>query len=34
MLDQNIEGTNVKPFIVTLTVGQLDQPVTTPTTPT
>ena len=32
--DQDIEGTNVKPFIVTLTVGQLDQTVTTGTTTT
>jgi serine/threonine-protein kinase len=31
VLDQNIEGTNVKPFVVTLTVGLLDQPVTSPT---
>jgi serine/threonine protein kinase/beta-lactam-binding protein with PASTA domain len=34
VLDQDIEGTNVKPFIVTLTVGQLDQTVTTGTTTT
>jgi serine/threonine-protein kinase len=32
VLDQNIEGTNVKPFSITLTVGQLDQTVTTGTT--
>ena len=32
VLDQNIEGTNTKPFVVTLTVGQFDQPVTSPTT--
>ena len=29
--DQNIEGTNTKPFVVTLSVGQFDQPVTSPT---
>ena len=34
VLDQDIEGSNVKPFVVTLTVGQLDQTATTPTTPT
>ena len=34
VLDQDIRGSNVKPFIVTLTVGQLDQTATTPTTPT
>jgi eukaryotic-like serine/threonine-protein kinase len=33
VLDQDIEGTNTKPFTVTLTVGQLDQAVTAPTTP-
>jgi eukaryotic-like serine/threonine-protein kinase len=32
--DQDIEGTNVKPFVVTLTVGQLDQTVTTGSTTT
>jgi serine/threonine protein kinase/beta-lactam-binding protein with PASTA domain len=34
VLDQDIEGTNTKPFKVTLTVGQLDQSVTTATTTT
>jgi eukaryotic-like serine/threonine-protein kinase len=36
VLDQDIQGTNVKPFVVTLTVGKLDQSAgtTTPTTPT
>ena len=34
VLDQDTRGSNVKPFIVTLTVGQLDQTATTPTTPT
>jgi len=29
--DQNIEGTNTKPFVVVLSVGQFDQPVTSPT---
>ncbi len=29
--DQNIEGTNTKPFVVVLTIGQFDQPVTSPT---
>jgi beta-lactam-binding protein with PASTA domain len=29
VLDQDIEGTNTKPFQVTLTVGQLDQTATT-----
>ena len=33
VLDQDIEGTNVKPFQVALTVGRLDTTVTTPTTP-
>jgi eukaryotic-like serine/threonine-protein kinase len=33
VLDQDIEGTNVKPFQVALTVGKLDTAVTTPTTP-
>jgi beta-lactam-binding protein with PASTA domain/predicted Ser/Thr protein kinase len=33
VLDQDIEGTNTKPFVVTLTVGKLDQGVTVPTTP-
>ncbi len=33
VLDQDIEGTNTKPFTVTLTVGQLDQAVTAQTTP-
>ncbi len=33
VLDQDIEGTNVKPFKVTLTVGKLDTTVTTATTP-
>jgi beta-lactam-binding protein with PASTA domain len=33
VLDQDIEGTNTKPFVVTLTVGKLDQGVTAPTTP-
>jgi serine/threonine-protein kinase len=32
VLDQDIEGTNTKPFTVTLTVGKLDQGVTLPTT--
>ena len=31
VLDQDIEGTNVKPFQVTLTVGRLDAAVTTTT---
>ena len=34
VLDQDTRGSNVKPFVVTLTVGQLDQTATTPTTPT
>ena len=34
VLDQNIEGTNTKPFVVTITVGQLDQSVSTDTTTT
>ena len=34
VLDQDIEGTNAKPFVVTLTVGQLDTSATTTTTPT
>ncbi len=34
VLDQDTRGSNVKPFIVTLTVGQLDQTATTPTPPT
>jgi serine/threonine-protein kinase len=34
VLDQDIEGTNVKPFVVTITVGQLDQSVTTDQTTT
>jgi serine/threonine protein kinase/beta-lactam-binding protein with PASTA domain len=29
--DQNIEGTNTKPFVVVLSIGQFDQPVTSPT---
>jgi serine/threonine-protein kinase len=33
VLDQDIEGTNAKPFQVTLTVGRLDTAVTAPTTP-
>jgi beta-lactam-binding protein with PASTA domain len=33
VLDQDIEGTNAKPFRVTLTVGRLDTAVSTPTTP-
>ncbi|MDP9255327.1 MAG: Stk1 family PASTA domain-containing Ser/Thr kinase [Actinomycetota bacterium] len=32
VLDQDIEGTNTKPFVVHLTVGQLDQGATTATT--
>ncbi len=32
VLDQDIEGTNTKPFVVTLTVGQLDQTVPTDAT--
>jgi beta-lactam-binding protein with PASTA domain/predicted Ser/Thr protein kinase len=32
VLDQDIEGTNTKPFVVTLTVGKLAQSVTTDTT--
>ena len=32
VLDQDIRGSNTKPFVVTLTVGQLDQGATTPTT--
>jgi beta-lactam-binding protein with PASTA domain len=31
VLDQDIEGTNTKPFVVHLTVGQLDQGATTTT---
>ena len=31
--DQNIEGTNTKPFVVVLSIGQFDQPVTSPTAP-
>jgi hypothetical protein len=34
VLDQDIRGSNVKPFVVTLTVGQFDQTASTPTTPT
>jgi beta-lactam-binding protein with PASTA domain len=34
VLDQDTRGSNVKPFIVTLTVGQLDPTATTPTPPT
>ncbi len=34
VLDQDTRGSNVKPFIVTFTVGQLDQTATTPTTST
>ncbi|HEY3612413.1 MAG TPA: Stk1 family PASTA domain-containing Ser/Thr kinase [Gaiellales bacterium] len=34
VLDQDIEGTNVKPFVVTLTVGKLSQNVPTDTTTT
>ena len=34
VLDQDTRGSNVKPFVVTLTVGQLDQTATTPTPPT
>ena len=33
VLDQDIEGTNAKPFQVTLTVGRLDTAVTAPTSP-
>jgi serine/threonine-protein kinase len=33
VLDQDTRGSNVKPFVVTLTVGQLDQTATTPTAP-
>jgi len=33
VLDQDTRGSNTKPFIVTLTVGRLDQTATTPTTP-
>ena len=33
VIDQDIEGSNVKPFVVTLTVGQLAATDTTPTTP-
>ena len=33
VLDQDIEGTNAKPFQVTLTVGRLDTAVTAPTAP-
>jgi serine/threonine-protein kinase len=32
VLDQDIRGSNTKPFTVTLTVGQLGTPATTPTT--
>jgi serine/threonine protein kinase/beta-lactam-binding protein with PASTA domain len=32
VLDQDTEGSNTKPFVVTLTVGKLDQSVTTSTT--
>jgi serine/threonine protein kinase/beta-lactam-binding protein with PASTA domain len=34
VIDQDIEGTNTKPFVVTLTVGQLDPAAPPPTTPT
>jgi serine/threonine protein kinase len=34
VLDQDIRGSNTKPFVVTLTVGQLDTTATTPTTST
>ena len=34
VLDQDIEGTNTKPFVVTLTVGKLPQSATTDTTQT
>ena len=32
VIDQDIQGSNTKPFVVTLTVGQLDQSAVTTTT--